>query len=104
MPDQAWALPALAGLTIAYGMLFYWLCYGLLTGLKVSSVNSEIEVADAWTARIIQLACVTVLYMSGDTNYMLVAAFALPWTVISVLVDIFATLIKWDILEVQDKE
>ena len=104
LPDQAWALPALAAINITFSLMFYWLCFGLLTGLKASSINDDIDVADAWTSRVVQTGATIVMLMTGDTILIAIAAFSLPWIITNLITDSFATLVKWEILEVTDKE
>ena len=104
VPDQAWALPTLAAISIFYASLFYWLCFGLLAGLKASSINHEIEVADAWSRRMIQTLATIVLIASGDMVFIVMGVFTLPWIITNTVTDMFATLVKWNILEVTDKE
>ena len=99
-----WALPTLAALNLFFAVMFYWLCVGLLAGLRASTINSELEVADAWTARVIQISATLVLYMTGDTLYQFIAIFSMPWILTNTFTDTFATLVKWQILEVTDKE
>ena len=104
LPDQTWAMPALVAINILFSIMFYWLCFGLLTGLKASAINDEIDVADAWTSRVVQTGATLVMFMSGDTMIIALAAFSLPWIITNLFTDTFATLVKWDILEVTDKE
>ena len=104
VPSAEWALPALATINIFFALIFYWLTFGLVCGLKSSTVNSELEVSDAWTSRVVQLGATAVLLMSGDITYIAIAMFSLPWIIINVFTDIFATLLKWEVIEVMDKE
>jgi hypothetical protein len=105
IPDYApWALPTLAAVQVVFALMFYWLCFTLLSGLSISNVNSEIEVADAWSSRFIQFGATALLYSTGDPLYQFIAIASAPWIVINIMTDAFATLIKWEILEVTDKE
>lgn len=104
LPEAVWALPTLAVLNLFFSVLFYWLCFGLLTGLKASSINEDIDLADAWSGRVIQATATVVLFLSPDPTYQYIAMFSLPWIVTNWITDIFATLVKWDVLEVTDKE
>jgi len=103
VPSFIWALPTLATISLVFSALFYWLCFSLLAGLKISEVNDDIDVTSAWTSRLVQILATVVLIQAGDT-YLYIALFTLPWIVINTLTDAFATLIKWEILAVTDKE
>lgn len=99
------ALLTIATLTTLYCLLFYWTMFEVTSGLMTSKINVNIEVTEAWTSRVIQMGMVSVLFIvSGDFNYQIVAAFAIPWLAINTSTDTFATLVKWEILEIQDKE
>ena len=102
LPDFYWVMPALATINVVIASVFYWLCFGLLTGIKSSSVNLDFVVADTWTNRVIQLSATLVLLMSGDILYMTIAAASLPFNIISIVTDAFATLIKWEYVEITD--
>lgn len=104
LPDQTWAFPTLAAINLVFSIMFYWLCFGLLTGLKASSINEDIDVPDAWTSRVVQTGATIVLFTTGDIYLIMIAAFSLPWIATNLLTDTFATLVKWEILEVTDKE
>ena len=104
LPQAVWAMPTLALINIVFSVMFYWLCFGLLAGLKVAGINDEMEVADAWTSRVIQASATALLFMSNDPTYQYIAMISLPWIVINWFTDAFATLVKWEILEVTDKE
>ena len=104
LPQAVWAMPTLALINLFFSILFYWLCFGLLTGLKASSINDEIEVSEAWMGRVIQASATAVLFMSGEPVYQYIAMFSLPWIITNWITDTFATLVKWEVLEVTDKE
>lgn len=104
LPDQTWALPLLAGVNVVFALMFFYLCFSLLAGLKVSELNSEIEISESWSSRVVQMVATIVLFMTGDMTYMLIAAFTAPWIVINTITDIFATLLKLDIIAITDKE
>ena len=104
LPDQTWALPLLAGVNLIFALMFYQLCFGLLAGLKVSQLNGEIEISESWASRLIQIVATILLFMTGDMTYMLIAAFSAPWIITNTVTDIFATLLKLDIIAITDKE
>ena len=104
VPSAVWALPTLAVINVVFAVMFYWLCFGLLAGLRASNINPEIEVAEAWTSRVVQTGATAFLFLQNDPIYMMVAMFSLPWIITNIVTDIFATLVKWEVLEVTDKE
>lgn len=103
LPQYAvWAMPTLAAINVVFAIIFYWLCFGLLTGLKASGVNPEMDVPIAWTSRVIQTAATLVLIMSGNPWFVYIALLSLPWIIINIFTDGFGTLVKWEVLEVTD--
>ena len=104
MPEETWALPLIAAINLLFSALFYWLCLGLIAGLKASSLNYDMEVADAWTRRMISTLGAIVLLMSGDSTFVMIGVFTLPWIITNILADMFATLVKWEILQITDKK
>ena len=103
LPQYAvWAMPALAAVNVFFSLMFYWLCFGLLSGLKVSGINPEMDVPVAWTSRVVQLSATLVLLMSGNPYFVYIAIFSLPWITLNIFTDGFGTLVKWEVLEVTD--
>jgi hypothetical protein len=96
-----WAMPALATINIIFAAVFYWLCFGLLSGTRASGLNPDMVVADAWTSRVIQAGGTTILFATGDPTYQYIALMSVPWIVISVFTDTLGTLIAWNIVEIQ---
>jgi hypothetical protein len=103
-PDMAWAMPTLATIQVFFAVMFYWLCFGLLSGLKTSGINPEMDTPGAWTNRIVQTGATAVLFLSWDPVYQAIAIFTLPWIIINIFTDILATLVKWEIVDITDKE
>lgn len=103
-PDMAWAMPALATVQVFFAIMFYWLCFGLLSGLKVSSINTEMDTPGAWTTRIVQTGATAVLFLSWDPVYQAIAIFSLPWIIVNIFTDILATLVKWEIVDIAIKD
>lgn len=105
LPQYAvWALPTLAGINLLFAVMFYSLCFSLLAGLKSSGINEEMIVTDTWSSRVIQAVSATILLMSGDFWFVAIGIFTLPWIIINIVTDAFATLVKWEVLEISDKE
>lgn len=102
LPDQLWASPTLAAINAFFALFFYWLCFGLLTGLKISTLNDDIDVAEALTNKMIQVTSTIFLFSTGDLTYQLIAAFTAPWVITNTITDIFSTLVKWEILEIRE--
>lgn len=104
LPNMIWALPALATIQLLFAIMFYWLMFGLLSGLKASGINPEMDTPTTWTSRIIQTGATIVLFMTWDPYYQAIAIFTLPWIVINIVTDALATLVKWEILDITSKE
>lgn len=100
---QDFALGAIATINILFATLFYWLSFSLLAGLSVSEVNPEIEVSDALASRLIHITGTIVLLMAGDV-YTYIALITAPWVIVNTFTDFFAMLVKWQILQIHDKE
>ena len=82
--------------------MFYWLTFQLMAGLKNSEIHPEIDVAEAWTSRAIQITGTLILIMSGEQVYQYIAMFSMAWVVTNVITDAFATLLKWEILAIEE--
>lgn len=104
LPTMTWALPALAAIQIFFALMFYWLVFGLVSGLKVSSINTDMDTPTAWTSRIVQTGATAVLFLTWDPMYQAIAIFSLPWIIINLFTDFLATMVKWEILDVKDIE
>ena len=104
LPDETWALPVLAGFHLVLTFFFHYLVFGLLTGISKSDINEEIDLHDMIILRMITALSLLVLVTSGDVTYWIVAAISAPWYITNVITDIFALLVKWEILEITDKE
>jgi p-aminobenzoyl-glutamate transporter AbgT len=104
LPEQEWALPVLAGFHIVLTFFFFYLIFGLLCGLSKSNVNEDIDVHDMIILRMVTLLSLLVLFVSGEMVYIIIAAASAPWLITNIITDIFAVLVKWEILEVTDKE
>ena len=104
MPDQTWAIPTLAGIQLALTAFFYYMVFGLLSGLSRSGLNEDIDIQDMLITRIVTGLSLTILIMTGQPIYWVIAALAMPWYVTNILTDIFAILVKYEVLEITDKE
>lgn len=104
LPMVTWALPALAAVQILFAVMFYWLTFGLVSGLKTSSINPEMDTPTAWTSRVVQTGATAVLFMTWDPFYQAIAIFSLPWIIINIMTDVLATLVKWEIVQINDNE
>jgi hypothetical protein len=98
-----WIRPAISAIMVMLSIFFYWMNIQLISGIMVSKLNDEIDVVMAWSNGIIRIAAVGTLAMSPDP-YVLAALFALPWVFISMSCDILATLVKWEFIQIQDRE
>lgn len=103
VPDFIWGLPTLAAINVAMGLIFYWLCFELLTGLKISAVNVEIDTASALTSKLIQITGTILLWKSGGV-YETIAYLSMPYLAISFVTDAFAFLVKKEILQIEVHE
>ena len=104
LPQYAiWAMPSLAAINLLFSAMFYMLCFHLLSGLKASSVNAEMDVPAAWTTRTVQIGATAVLLMSANQYFVWIAIFSMPWIILNIFTDAFGTLVKWEILEITDR-
>ena len=67
-------------------------------------MNEDIDVHDMIILRMVTLISLLVLFVSGEMVYIIIAAASAPWLITNIITDIFAVLVKWEILEVTDKE
>ncbi len=104
LPEQEWALPVLAVFHVVMTSLFFYLVFCLLCGLSKSNVNEDIDVHDMIILRMVTFLSLLVLFVSGEMVYIIIAAASSPWVITNTMTDIFAVLVKWEILEVTDKE
>ena len=104
LPAATWAMPALAVIQVLLSLMFYWLMFGLLSGLKTSSINPDMDTPGAWTSRIVQAGAAGVLFLSWDPVYQAIAIFSLPWVIVNISTDVLATLVKWEILDITQDE
>ena len=104
VPTQTWAIPVLAGIQLALTVFFYYMVFGLLSGLSRSGLNEDIDVQDMLITRIVTGLSLTILIMTWQPVYWVIAALAMPWYITNILTDIFAILVKYQVLEITDKE
>jgi hypothetical protein len=98
---QLWVAPVLAWVTVFFASLFYWLCFSLIVGTKKTDLYTEFHVADIATLRVIQIALVVFLWVTGYGYH---AMFTLPWTIIMTMTDILTILVKWEIIEYTNRD
>lgn len=98
-----WVLPTLAAIMVSFALMFYYLVFKCMSGLVRVTVNTDFFVSEVWTSRIVQIASVAVLFMSGDP-YTWLATFVAPWVLVNTMSDILATLVNFGLLEIKDKD
>jgi hypothetical protein len=98
-----WIVPTIAAIMVMLSVFFYWMNVNLISGLMVSKLNDELDVAMAWIKGVIRLSAVGVLAITGDV-YLLAAAFVAPWVFVSMCCDILATLVKWEFIQIADRD
>ena len=102
LPDYSeFTLPVLAGLMAFFSIWFYWLIVSLLAGLKISSLDPEIDIKNSLMARFIHTSAAATLFLSG---WELFAVFVLPWLMVNIATDLFAILVKIEVLDITDKD
>lgn len=104
LPAETWAIPTLAGIQLALTAFFYYMVFGLLSGISRSALSEDIDIQDMLINRIVIGLSLTILIMTGQPIYWVIAALSMPWYVTNILTDIFAILVKYEVLEITDKE
>jgi hypothetical protein len=98
-----WATVILSVLTVIFSSLFYWVCAKIVLGATTSTVNPQMDLVLVWTKHIVNMGTVAALLLSGGW-YVYAGLFALSWVLITTMVNVVATLMRWGWVELLDDD
>lgn len=97
-----YALETLLTIMAIFSLIYYNLCFKLLTGLAVSHVMSEKEdVKSALLSNLTHIAGFVTLFQSGYQLYSMILA---PWIVMSTVTMVFAFLLYIEYVEIKESD
>jgi hypothetical protein len=98
------AIYIIAGWMIFVSTFFYYMCFGLVSGLTKSKINYELPVGDSLLVRVMHITTVITIFKYGEIEWVYAVIYTIPWIAVNILTDGLALLVRKEILVIVDKE
>jgi len=95
------AASILAGLLLVFATSFYFLMTSSIIGIREIRLSDDIDINYTWQNRAILATSLVALMMSGMPG---VVYYILPFALIGLVTDVFATLLVMGAIEVEDSD